>query len=55
MRLPVTVRGFRSSFRDWPGERTASPHDVCEAALARIKGKTKRAYQRGDLFEKGAS
>jgi integrase len=48
----ATVHGMRSSFRDWAGERTAFPHDVCEAALAHIKGKTERAYQRGDLFDK---
>jgi integrase len=48
----ITLHGFRSSFRDWAGERTAFPHDVCEAALAHIKGKTERAYQRGDLFAK---
>ena len=52
MHRPTTVHGLRSSFRDWAGERTAFPHDVCEAALARIKGKTERAYQRGDLFSK---
>jgi hypothetical protein len=46
------VHGFRSSFRDWAGEQTAFPHDVCEAALAHAKGKTERAYQRGDLFSK---
>lgn len=48
----VTVHGFRSSFRDYAGESTAFPSDVCEAALAHIKGKTERAYQRGDLFFK---
>jgi integrase len=47
-----TIHGFRSSFRDWAGESTAFPPDVCEAALAHIKGKTERAYQRGDLFNK---
>ena len=52
MHQPTTVHGFRSSFRDWAGERTAFPHDVCEAALAHVKGKTERAYQRGDLFSK---
>jgi integrase len=52
MNQPTTVHGFRSSFRDWAGERTAFPHDVCEAALAHVKGKTERAYQRGDLFGK---
>jgi integrase len=48
----VTVHGFRSAFRDWAGETTAFASDVCEAALAHIKGKTERAYQRGDLFNK---
>jgi integrase len=52
MGRPVTPHGFRSSFRDWAGETTAFPHDVCEAALAHLKGKTERAYQRGDLFDK---
>jgi integrase len=48
----VTVHGMRSAFRDWAGETTVFPHDVCEAALAHIKGKTERAYQRGDLFDR---
>jgi integrase len=48
----VTVHGFRSSFRDWAGETTSFPSDVCEAALAHLRGKTERAYQRGDLFNK---
>jgi integrase len=41
----VTVHGFRSSFRDWAGETTAFASDVCEAALAHIKGKTERAIR----------
>jgi hypothetical protein len=49
----ATVHGFRSSFRDWAGETTAFPHDVCEAALAHVRGDaTVKAYARGDLFEK---
>jgi integrase len=52
IRSDATAHGMRSTFRDWAGESTAFPHDVCEAALAHIKGKTERAYQRGDLFEK---
>jgi integrase len=39
----VTVHGFRSSFRDWAGETTSFPSDVCEAALAHLRGKTERA------------
>jgi integrase len=49
----ATSHGFRSSFRDWAGEETAFPHDVCEAALAHVRGdKSVQAYARGTLFEK---
>jgi integrase len=48
----ITVHGMRSVFRDWAGETTAFPSDLAEAALAHIKGKTERAYARGDLFNK---
>jgi integrase len=45
--------GFRSSFRDWAGEVSNFPADVCEMALAHtIKNKVEAAYRRGDLFEK---
>jgi integrase len=48
--------GFRSSFRDWAGEETAYPRDVCELALAHsIAGKTEAAYWRSDLLAKRAS
>ena len=46
----ITVHGFRSSFRDWAGEETNTPHDIFEAALAHTrKDKAHAAYQRGDL------
>jgi len=49
----ATTHGFRSSFRDWAGEATAFPHDVCEAALAHVRGdKSVQAYARGDLFKR---
>jgi integrase len=49
----VTVHGFRSTFRDWAGERTNSPREVAEMALAHaIEDKTEAAYRRGDLFDK---
>lgn len=49
----VTIHGFRSSFRDWAGERTAFPREVAEQALAHIVGdETERAYRRGDALEK---
>lgn len=45
--------GFRSSFRDWAGEVSSAPNDVCEMALAHvIANKAEAAYRRGDLFEK---
>ena len=48
-----TVHGFRSSFRDWAGERTNFPREVAEAALAHVVGDaTERAYRRHDALEK---
>jgi integrase len=52
-RTDVTIHGFRSAFRDFAGESTAFAHDVCEAALAHVRGdQSVRAYARGDLFNK---
>lgn len=49
----VTTHGFRSSFRDWVGERTSFPREVAEQSLAHIVGdETERAYRRGDALEK---
>jgi len=49
----VTVHGFRSSFRDWCGEYTNFPREVCEAALAHAVGdRVEMAYRRGDALEK---
>ena len=49
----LTVHGFRSTFRDWVGEATATPREVAEAALAHaLADKTEAAYARGDLFAK---
>ena len=48
-----TVHGFRSTFRDWAGETTAHPREVCEQALAhRLLDRAEAAYGRGDLMEK---
>lgn len=53
MAQPVTVHGFRSSFRDWAAEQTAFPFEVAEMALAHTVGnKVEAAYRRGDMFEK---
>ncbi len=49
----ITVHGFRSTFRDWAGETTSFPFEVCERALAhKTEDETQRAYARGDLLAK---
>lgn len=51
----ATVHGFRSTFRDWTAERTATPHHVAEMALAHSIGNAvEAAYRRGDLLAKRA-
>ncbi|NBS35521.1 MAG: integrase, partial [Methylocystaceae bacterium] len=52
----ATVHGFRSSFRDWAGNETYFPREVCEAALAHVVGDaSEQAYRRGDALEKRRS
>jgi len=49
----VDVHGFRTSFKTWCQERTNTPREVSEAALAHtIQNKAEAAYARSDLFEK---
>ena len=49
----ITMHGFRSTFRDWAGECTSHPSDVCEQALAHtLRNQVEAAYRRGDLFIK---
>jgi integrase len=49
----ASVHGFRSTFRDWAAERTATPREICEQALAHTIGNAvEAAYRRGDLFDK---
>lgn len=52
-KLPFTVHGFRSSFRDWAAEMMPEvPDPVAEAALAHIvSDKVVRAYKRTDFLE----
>ena len=53
MGVPVTVHGFRSTFRDWAGEVSNFPREVSEHALAhQLKDKAEAAYARGTLFDK---
>ena len=49
----ITSHGFRSTFRDWAGEATNHPREICEAALAHAVGNAvEQAYRRGDALEK---
>jgi hypothetical protein len=49
----VTTHGFRSTFRDWAGDRTTFPREVAEAAIAHSVGdETEQAYRRGTALTK---
>ena len=51
--IAAVPHGFRSSFRDWAAERTNTPREVIEAALAHtVRNPTEAAYARSDLFER---
>jgi integrase len=53
MDVPAVPHGFRSTFRDWAGERTTYPRDLAEMALAHaIESKVEAAYRRGDMLER---
>jgi integrase len=53
MELPVTVHGFRSTFRDWVADETDHPREVAEAALAHtLENRVEAAYRRTDFFMK---
>jgi integrase len=47
-----TVHGFRSSLRDWAGDETPFPREVCEGVLAHVVGGVEAAYRRSDALEK---
>jgi integrase len=50
---PITIHGFRSSFRTWADECTNYPDNVKEMALSHVVGnETTRAYARSKLLEK---
>jgi len=51
--LEYVPHGFRSTFRDWVGERTNYPRELAEAALAHtLQSKVEAAYRRGDALER---
>ncbi|MDT7521062.1 integrase arm-type DNA-binding domain-containing protein [Rhodoferax sp. TBRC 17198] len=49
----ITVHGMRSTFRNWAGEQTTYPFEVCEQALAhRLPDAVAAAYLRTDFYDK---
>jgi integrase len=49
----ATVHGFRSSFRDWVGDRTYYARDLVESALAHaIENQAEASYRRSTAIEK---
>ena len=51
--IAAAVHGFRTSFRTWAAERTNTPREIAELALAHAVGSTvERAYSRSDLPDK---
>jgi integrase len=51
--VEATTHGFRSTFRDWAGDMTNFPREVCEAAIAHIiEDETEAAYRRSDALAK---
>jgi integrase len=49
----LTVHGFRSSFRDWAGDRTNFAREVIEAAMShQIKDRAEATYRRSAALEK---
>mgnify|MGYP001555066613 CR=1 FL=1 len=51
--LDLTVHGFRSTFRDWAGDRTSFAREVVEQCLAHAAGdQTELAYRRSGALEK---
>ncbi|HVV43167.1 MAG TPA: integrase arm-type DNA-binding domain-containing protein [Nitrobacter sp.] len=50
---PVTLHGWRSTFRDWSGDMTSHAREVAEGCLAHAVGSAvEQAYRRGSAIEK---
>lgn len=53
MQVDATPHGFRSTFRDWAGDRSSFPREIIEHALAhRVGDETEQAYRRSSALEK---
>jgi integrase len=52
-KLPITIHGFRSAFRDWCAEATSTPREVAEACLAHVvRNAVEAAYARTDHLDR---
>ena len=53
LKIPATVHGMRSSFRDWAAEEKSDvPGEIAELALAHVDGSSvENAYRRTDFFK----
>jgi integrase len=50
---PITLHGYRSTFKDWATDCTGTQKEIIEAALAHVIGdKTEEAYRRTDAIIK---
>lgn len=53
MGVPVTVHGFRSTFRTWGADKTKFQREILEVALSHTVGdEVEKAYQRGEMLDK---
>ena len=53
LKIDAVPHGFRSTFKDWTNDQTATPWTVGEAALAHVLGNSvEAAYARTDAFER---
>ena len=53
MDITVTVHGFRSTFRDWAGDRTEFARELAEHTLAhQIGNQVELAYRRDDALDR---
>lgn len=51
--LAITVHGFRSSFTDWAAEKTRTPKEIVDKALAhKLVDRVEAAYRRTDFFDR---
>jgi integrase len=50
---PITIHGFRATFKTWAEEAATFPHAIVEQAMGhQVGGRVERAYMRTDLLEK---